>query len=68
MLAQAGVPLRDLEKLTKSLAKTSLSASFDSVEKTAEALIAIRDQFKIGDTFTKDADKFLNVIKKGILN
>jgi hypothetical protein len=64
ILAQAGVAFKDLQKITELLAKSELSPSFDDVGKTAEALIAARDQFKFTDDFAGSSKDFLNAINE----
>ena len=48
VLAQAGVQARDLEVALAALAKTTLAATFDNIENTAEGAVAILRQFGEG--------------------
>ena len=48
VLSQAGIGARDLNVALEALAKTSLAATFDSMEQTAEGAIAILAQFGQG--------------------
>ena len=48
ILAQAGVQANDLEVALAALAKTTLAATFDNIENTAEGAVAILRQFGEG--------------------
>jgi TP901 family phage tail tape measure protein len=48
VLSQAGIGAKDLNVALEALAKTSLAATFDSMEQTAEGAIAILAQFGQG--------------------
>ena len=48
VLAQAGVQAQDLEVALAALAKTTLAATFDNIENTAEGAVAILRQFGEG--------------------
>ena len=48
ILAQAGVQAQDLEVALAALAKTTLAATFDNIENTAEGAVAILRQFGEG--------------------
>ena len=48
ILAQAGVQANDLETALAALAKTTLAATFDNIENTAEGAVAILRQFGEG--------------------
>lgn len=60
-LAQAGIPLKEIKNILGSIADTSLSPSFESIEKTTEGIIALKGQFKLSADGIRDS---LNSINK----
>jgi len=63
-LAQTGMSLKDIKIAMEGIAKSSLSATFDTMEKTVEGAIAIMHQFDIQAKDLKTSLSAMNAVAK----
>lgn len=63
-LAQTGMSLKDIKIAMEAIAKSSLSATFDTMEKTVEGAIAIMHQFDISAEDLKTNLSAMNAVAK----
>ena len=63
-LAQTGMSLKDIKIAMEAIAKSSLSATFDTMEKTVEGAIAIMHQFDISAEDLKISLGAMNAVAK----
>lgn len=64
ILAQAGISFRNATTAAKSIAKTDLLATFDSIESTTEGVIAIMSQFGTTAREVENSLSAINVASK----